>query len=76
MELMDSMTTDDLSAHRDHYRDALDEVIEAKREGEELPEPAAKQTRAPVVPPLRHVWQPPSRVPGSAGRIVCGNGRS
>lgn len=45
MELMDSMTTDDLSGYRDHYWDALEEVIEAKREGEELPEPAAKEDK-------------------------------
>ncbi|MFB6703464.1 hypothetical protein ACFCW6_01895 [Streptomyces sp. NPDC056333] len=63
MELMDSMTTGDLSDCRDHDRDALEEVVEAKREGEELPEPArpARRTRAPVVPPLRHVRQPPRR---------------
>ncbi|MEU0831314.1 Ku protein [Streptomyces sp. NPDC005969] len=43
MELMDSMTTDDISGYRDHYREALEELIEAKREGEGLSEPAAKE---------------------------------
>lgn len=45
VELMDSMTTDDLSGCRDHDRDAREEVVEAKREGEELPEPAAKEDK-------------------------------
>lgn len=40
MELMDSMTTDDISGYRDEYRDALEELIEAKVEGKELPEAA------------------------------------
>ncbi|WP_405892004.1 hypothetical protein OG612_13765 [Streptomyces sp. NBC_01527] len=76
MELTDRMTTDDLSGCRDHDRDALEEVVQANREEEELPEPTAKEARAPVAVPLRHVGQPPRRVPGSVGRMVCGNGRS
>ncbi|WP_405699035.1 Ku protein [Streptomyces sp. NBC_01383] len=40
MELMDSMTTDDISGYRDEYRNALEELIEAKTEGKELPEAA------------------------------------
>ncbi|WP_327713715.1 Ku protein (plasmid) [Streptomyces sp. NBC_00464] len=35
LELMDSMTTDDFSGYRDEYRDALEELIEAKVEGKE-----------------------------------------
>ncbi|MFI6653220.1 Ku protein [Streptomyces sp. NPDC050529] len=35
LELMDSMTTDDISGYRDEYRDALEELIEAKVEGKE-----------------------------------------
>ncbi|MEW1693431.1 Ku protein [Streptomyces sp. NPDC091265] len=40
MELMDSMTADDISGYRDQYRDALEQLIEAKAEGKVLPEPA------------------------------------
>lgn len=40
LELMDSMTTDDISGYRDEYRDALEELIEAKVEGHEPPAPA------------------------------------
>ncbi|MGW6897222.1 non-homologous end joining protein Ku [Streptomyces sp. NPDC054919] len=47
MELMDSMTTDDISGYRDHYRDALEELIAAKSEGKELPEPAEGQEQQP-----------------------------
>ncbi|MFG3136155.1 Ku protein [Streptomyces sp. NPDC048211] len=38
LELMDSMTTDDISGYRDEYRDALEELVEAKVEGKEPPE--------------------------------------
>ncbi|QNE73506.1 Ku protein [Streptomyces finlayi] len=38
--LADSMTVDDISGFRDAYRDALEELIEAKSEGKTLPEPA------------------------------------
>lgn len=37
LALMDNMTRDDASGYRDEYRDALEKVIEAKREGTELP---------------------------------------
>lgn len=37
VQLMDSMAADDLSGFRDAYRDALEQVIEAKREGAEPP---------------------------------------
>ncbi|MFI5635332.1 Ku protein [Streptomyces sp. NPDC051664] len=47
MELMDSMTTDDISGYRDHYRDALEELIAAKSEGKELPEPAEGEEQQP-----------------------------
>ncbi|MGW3692220.1 non-homologous end joining protein Ku, partial [Streptomyces sp. NPDC005125] len=47
MELMDSMTTDDISGYRDHYREALEELIAAKSEGMELPEPAEGQAQQP-----------------------------
>lgn len=43
LELMDSMTTDDISGYRDEYRDALEQLIEAKVEGKEPPE-AAEET--------------------------------
>ncbi|MFF8918438.1 Ku protein [Streptomyces sp. NPDC015032] len=45
MELIDSMTTDDVGQFRDHYRDALEELIEAKTEGKE-PAPPAGEGRA------------------------------
>ncbi|MFD5786748.1 Ku protein [Streptomyces sp. NPDC127037] len=40
VQLAESMTTDDIAQFRDHYRDALEELIEAKSEGKEQPEPA------------------------------------
>ncbi|MFD7861455.1 Ku protein [Streptomyces sp. NPDC059783] len=40
LQLAESMTTDDVTQFRDHYRDALEELIEAKAEGAERPEPA------------------------------------
>ncbi|MYS36773.1 Ku protein [Streptomyces sp. KhCrAH-43] len=40
VQLTESMTTDDIAQFRDHYRDALEELIEAKSEGKERPEPA------------------------------------
>lgn len=40
MELMDSMAADGISGYRDQYRDALQELIEAKAEGKEPPGPA------------------------------------
>ncbi len=47
MELMDSMTTDDISGFRDRYREALEELIAAKAEGKELPEPAEGEEQQP-----------------------------
>ncbi|MEE1735498.1 Ku protein [Streptomyces sp. BE147] len=40
VQLADTMTVDDLSEFRDEYRDALEDLIAAKAEGKELPEPA------------------------------------
>ncbi|MFJ7258192.1 Ku protein [Streptomyces sp. NPDC098085] len=40
VQLTDTMAMDDASSFRDEYRDALEELIEAKSEGKELPEPA------------------------------------
>jgi DNA end-binding protein Ku len=40
VQLTDTMVTDDISQFRDHYRDALEELIEAKAEDKVLPEPA------------------------------------
>ncbi|MCX4971200.1 Ku protein [Streptomyces sp. NBC_00654] len=40
VQLADTMTVDDISGFRDEYRDALEELIAAKSEGEELPVPA------------------------------------
>ncbi|TXS04944.1 Ku protein [Streptomyces sp. col6] len=42
VQLAESMTTDDITQFRDHYRDALEELIEAKSEGKERPEPAER----------------------------------
>ncbi|MFG2425222.1 Ku protein [Streptomyces sp. NPDC048448] len=39
VQLIDSMTTDDISGYRDTYREALEAVIEAKAEGRRPPEP-------------------------------------
>ncbi|MFI6730139.1 Ku protein [Streptomyces atratus] len=43
MKLIDSMATDDISGFRDHYREALEEVIKAKSEGEAPPAPADEE---------------------------------
>lgn len=47
LELMDSMTTDDISGYRDEYRDALEQLIEAKVEGKEPPEATEETDRKP-----------------------------
>ncbi|MET7368038.1 Ku protein [Streptomyces sp. NPDC005566] len=39
VQLTDTMALDDISGFRDRYRDALEELIAAKSEGKELPEP-------------------------------------
>ncbi|MFD1275912.1 non-homologous end joining protein Ku [Streptomyces kaempferi] len=39
VQLIESMTTDDISGYRDTYREALEAVIEAKAEGRRPPEP-------------------------------------
>ncbi|MEW1691297.1 Ku protein [Streptomyces sp. NPDC091265] len=40
VQLTDTMAADDISGLRDHYRDALEELIEAKSEGKTAPAPA------------------------------------
>ncbi|MGY3056108.1 DNA end-binding protein Ku [Streptomyces sp. TE3672] len=45
VQLTDTMAIDDISGFRDEYRDALEELIEAKAEGTELPEPAEGEER-------------------------------
>ncbi|MFB6988501.1 MULTISPECIES: Ku protein [unclassified Streptomyces] len=40
VQLTDTMALDDISGFRDQYRDALEELIEAKVEGKEPPRPA------------------------------------
>ncbi|MFE2671962.1 non-homologous end joining protein Ku [Streptomyces mirabilis] len=39
LQLVDSMTTDDISGYQDEYRQALEAVIEAKAEGRQPPKP-------------------------------------
>ncbi|WP_406384958.1 Ku protein [Streptomyces sp. NBC_01618] len=45
VQLTDTMAMDDASGFRDQYRDALEELIEAKSEGKELREPAQGEER-------------------------------
>ncbi|MEV5204494.1 Ku protein [Streptomyces sp. NPDC053720] len=45
VQLTDTMALDDITGFRDEYRDALEELIEAKAEGTELPEPAEGEER-------------------------------
>ncbi|MET9662208.1 Ku protein [Streptomyces sp. NPDC006510] len=40
VQLTDTMALEDISDFRDEYRDALEDLVEAKSEGTELPEPA------------------------------------
>ncbi|MFE2972707.1 Ku protein [Streptomyces sp. NPDC059340] len=40
LQLVDSMTTDDISGYRDEYRKALEAVLEAKAEGRQPPKPS------------------------------------
>ncbi|MFJ8028546.1 Ku protein [Streptomyces sp. NPDC096311] len=42
VQLIDSMTTDDISGYRDGYRQALEAVIEAKAEGQQPPKPSTE----------------------------------
>lgn len=45
MQLAESMTIDDISGFRDAYRDALEELIEAKTEGKEARQPVEGEAR-------------------------------
>ncbi|MGW2089746.1 non-homologous end joining protein Ku [Streptomyces sp. NPDC001880] len=45
VQLTDTMALDDITGFRDEYRDALEELIEAKSEGTKLPEPAKGEER-------------------------------
>ncbi|MET8747707.1 Ku protein [Streptomyces sp. NPDC004728] len=45
VQLTDTMALDDISGFRDEYREALEELIEAKAEGAELPESAGGEER-------------------------------
>ncbi|MEV6750499.1 Ku protein [Streptomyces sp. NPDC051080] len=45
VQLTDTMAIDDITGFRDEYRDALEELIEAKSEGTDLPEPAEAEER-------------------------------
>jgi DNA end-binding protein Ku len=51
LQLVDSMTTDDISGYQDEYRKALEVVIEAKAEGRQPPKPTeeAEETGGQVV---------------------------
>ncbi|MET7899808.1 Ku protein [Streptomyces mirabilis] len=42
LQLVDSMTTDDICGYRDEYRQALEKVIEAKAEGRQPPKPSTE----------------------------------
>ncbi|AWI32735.1 Ku protein [Streptomyces tirandamycinicus] len=46
IELIDALTTDDLSGYRDRYRDALESLIDAKAEGGRLAPPERLPERA------------------------------
>ncbi|MFF2902911.1 Ku protein [Streptomyces sp. NPDC057966] len=45
VQLTDTMALDDVSGFRDEYRDALEELVKAKAEGTDLPEPAEGEER-------------------------------
>ncbi|MFE7709145.1 Ku protein [Streptomyces sp. NPDC057486] len=47
LQLIDSMTADDISGFRDAYRAALEELIEAKTEGKEPAQPAEGEAQQP-----------------------------
>ncbi|MFE2572110.1 Ku protein, partial [Streptomyces mirabilis] len=42
LQLVDSMTTDDISGYQDEYRKALEAVLEAKAEGRQPPKPSTE----------------------------------
>ncbi|MER7812965.1 Ku protein [Streptomyces sp900116325] len=48
VQLADSMTIDDISGFRDAYRDALEELIEAKTEGKEPAQPTEGEAQQPT----------------------------
>ncbi|WP_371628977.1 Ku protein [Streptomyces sp. NBC_00341] len=45
VQLTETMAADDISGFRDHYREALEQLIEAKSEGKETPKPAEDTER-------------------------------
>ncbi|MFJ1895220.1 MULTISPECIES: Ku protein [unclassified Streptomyces] len=45
VQLTETMAADDISGFRDQYREALEQLIEAKSEGKEAPEPAEDTER-------------------------------
>uniref|UniRef100_A0AAU2VWC9 Non-homologous end joining protein Ku n=1 Tax=Streptomyces sp. NBC_00008 TaxID=2903610 RepID=A0AAU2VWC9_9ACTN len=45
VQLTETMAADDISGFRDRYREALEQLIEAKSEGKEAPEPAEDTER-------------------------------
>ncbi|NED88278.1 Ku protein [Streptomyces sp. SID11233] len=45
VQLTETMAADDISGFRDRYREALEQLIEAKSEGKETPEPAEDTER-------------------------------
>ncbi|MFF3060375.1 Ku protein [Streptomyces sp. NPDC057909] len=47
VQLTETMAVDDLLGFRDQYREALEQLIEAKSEDKELPEPTAGETKEP-----------------------------
>ncbi|MEU5715613.1 Ku protein [Streptomyces sp. NPDC020403] len=47
VQLTDTMALDDISGFRDRYREALEELIAAKSEGKELPEPGGGEEQEP-----------------------------
>ncbi|MFC9634375.1 hypothetical protein ACFTY8_35240 [Streptomyces mirabilis] len=77
LQLVDSMTTDDISGYRDEYCQALEAVIEAKAEGRQPPQPSteAEEPGGKVVDlqlPQERRGCRPRRLPGTqSGRGWC-----
>ncbi|MET7780550.1 Ku protein [Streptomyces sp. NPDC005388] len=72
LQLVDSMTRDDISGYQDQYRKALDAVLEAKAEGRQPPEPSteAEETGGKVVDLMAALQESDSRGSAVWGRLT------
>ncbi|MFC9636622.1 Ku protein [Streptomyces mirabilis] len=68
LQLVDSMTTDDISGYQDEYRKALEALIEAKAEGGRAAARTEHRGQGALRPGRRPDGRPAGERPQSAGR--------